>query len=178
MDGVVADVMRGASEFHKLPCPYRVGGHRGELVYDPCPLVGMDSETFWGPLDQDFWAGLPKTEEADRIVDLALRTFGKDGVCFLTSPTKYQGCADGKRAWAERHYPEIPVLLSCRSRAGAPPKWFCASPESLLIDDYAGNCREFQRFGGRVWLAPRPWNDRHSDEPRLLDLLREFLLDF
>ena len=42
-----------------------------------------------------------------------------------------------------------------------PPKWICARPDQLLIDDNDGNVESFRERGGQAILFPQPWNLNH-----------------
>ena len=160
MDGVVADFVLGAMQLHNKSWPYNdVQGDDGwnlDLVW------GMKPCEFWDPMGFEFWEGLQKTRDADAIVELLRLMVGHD-ICFLSSPCFTLGCMEGKRAWASRFYPEIPVLFSCQSMSAgaAPPKWFCAGQETVLIDDSNANVTSFRKAGGKAVLVPRPWNHLH-----------------
>ena len=142
MDGVVADFVAGAETFFNK----EFTGTDRDIVKH----FGMTDDEFWPHLDFAFWSSLPKTDEADEIVQACLAHTSY--VCFLSQPCKTIGSGEGKRAWAEAHYPDIPVLLSYDS------KYYCAAPDHVLIDDYVLNCHRFESCGGVTVVVPRPWN--------------------
>lgn len=173
MDGVVADFVEASLSLHGVPYPY--DNLKGDEAWDLMKHIGMSHEDFWRPLGYDFWSSIPKTPEADRIVDILVGFLGEEHVCFLTSPCNTDGCMDGKRAWAHKHYPNIPVLFSVRSgNSSPPPKQFCASSRSILVDDHTLNVNNFRQQGGKAFLVPRPWNKDWAQETNLVANLHEF----
>jgi 5'(3')-deoxyribonucleotidase len=109
MDGVIADFVGGITSLHGRPSPYSDPKNFGEFHMDK--IWGMTAEEFWAPLNRinsfDFWANLNPTPEAHDIVDLLSSRYGVENVCILTSPTLDSGCVPGKRAWTERHFPQL-----------------------------------------------------------------------
>lgn len=170
VDGVVCDLVTGILGLlgRKLP------EDRGDEAYNLRKTLGYrgSSQRFWQQFPRDFWSTLPKTKEADTIVELAWRHCGKDNVCFSTHPTPTPGCVDGKLAWVERYYPGMPVLLHCGDE---PKKGFVASNNMLLIDDCTRNVVEFRRAGGHSMLIARPWNRDWELEDSVLPRLAEYL---
>jgi len=173
----MADFTAGASRLHGVPNPHdEPDSPRGNAAWDTIELIGKTPEDFYAPMGFEFWAGLDKTPEADAIMFLARQYFGDGNICFLTAPIRTSGCIDGKLAWARQHYPDIPVLFSSRAASGGePPKHFCASKNSVLLDDRQKNVFDFRDAGGVGWVVPRPWNDHWGYEPHLIRELKLFL---
>lgn len=113
---------------------------------------------FWNSIPRSVWANLPKSEEFDQVLDFAINLVGRSNVCILTSPTLDPSCAAGKVEWIQRN---MPADMNRQYFIG-PRKWFCAAPESLLIDDCECNTQLFKNHGGQAILFPRPWNSKHN----------------
>jgi 5'(3')-deoxyribonucleotidase len=174
VDGVVADLVGGVLKF--LDC--QLPPERGDAAYDIAATLGyrFGNKAFWDHFNYDFWAGLPRTAEADEVVELACRYAGKENVSFSTHPTETYGCAEGKLAWLRRWYPELPVLLHCGAEVR---KDLLAAPQTLLIDDRSHNVDTFRAAGGMAFLFARPWNRdweiEGSNVPRLAAFLESFV---
>lgn len=146
LDGVLADFVQGASVVHnkdpKLVSSYGIDIHWGLIPSE-----------FWSPLGYEFWANLPLTAEAHEVVDMCSNAVGKENVGIITSPCLTEGCTEGKRTWVKEHFPDFLKNLLVGSA-----KYFCASPNTLLIDDWDTNCEKFREHGGAAFLFPQPWN--------------------
>lgn len=164
VDGVLANFVQGACDLHGVENPYLRKDSAGH--YDIVKLLGMPDKEFWEPLGQDFWADLPKMEHADTIVELLELTYGRDNICILTKPCKTVGCADGKRIWLRKHYPQFHYLI------GSSKSW-CAHQGSILFDDFAKNISRFRQANGRAYLVPAPWNHLYDVDP--LEAVSSFL---
>jgi hypothetical protein len=116
------------------------------------------SNDFWNQLDRKFWATIPKTLECDWLPDLCAKSVGRANVFLLTSPVIDPDCVAGKLEWI---YNNLPWWLHRQILIG-PHKWLCAKPNVLLIDDCDQNLEDFQTYGGRGFLVPRPWNSGYK----------------
>jgi hypothetical protein len=169
MDGVIADFVKGALSVHRGKFDEsNYAQLRGTNAWDIARWYMGPTSEFWGAFGYQFWKTLPKTPEADEIVDLCYQYVGEDRVAVLTSPVNTLGCLDGKRDWLAKHFPDLPMLLSVRSKHGkaTPPKEFCATPNSILVDDYDENIRKWIDAGGLGFLYPRRWNSLFEYERR------------
>jgi hypothetical protein len=177
MDGVVADFVAGCMRLHQRDWPYHRRENLGDVGWGLEKLWGLTPQQFWEPMDYDFWANLPKTAEADGVMEMLIGKCGIGNLCFLTACSLNNGCVDGKRVWVQRCFPDVPILFSCRSfhPEATGPKQFLANDDSLLVDDYSVNCDDFVEDGGLAFLFPRSWNRRYPEEPRALELLEQFL---
>lgn len=152
MDGVIADFVGHTCKAHDLPSPYGDRNCQGIFEMEKC--WGMTEEDFWKPLATfEFWADMPKTPEADDIVNHLVKEFGKDNICVLTNPSQYDGCISAKKEWIHRHYP----FLAKQMLFGA-AKQYLAGPNRFLVDDRDKNIIAFEEFGGRGITVPRDWN--------------------
>ncbi len=120
---------------------------------------------FWNQFNWEFWANLQKSEEFVLILDSSIEAVGPDKVLICTTPIcgpeiniwATTECLKGKYVWIENNLPEY----LHRSFSMTPQKHFCATPETLLIDDSRKNVDDFRAAGGHAILVPRPWNSVH-----------------
>lgn len=155
MDGVIADFVGATCKAHGLASPYGNVNCHGIFEMEQC--WGMTEEKFWEPLATfDFWAKMPKTPEADEIVDLLIKAFGAEQICVLTNPSSYDGCISAKKVWIKENYPMFDKQILFGSN-----KQFLAGPDRFLVDDRTKNITAFENFGGTGITVPRAWNHRH-----------------
>ena len=160
-DGVIADFVGGASKVHGVPPP------SSPIQWDLAKLWGMAEEEFWAPIDNlEFWSNLPKTPEADELVEFAVNRVGRENVAVLTAPSFGPFCPIGKRAWMRKNFP---FLESRMIFAGPKTKQFIAGPGKVLIDDKDSNVAEWTKAHGIGVLCPRYWNTGH---PSVKDVMR------
>lgn len=154
MDGVIADFARSALAANGIT-DYQYSELTQDIAKQFCENEKQEQE-FYEKLQYDFWVNLPKTAEADFVVDLLHRLYGED-LAIASSPLRISGCAQGKIDWLKKNFP----FLERRLLLGK-PKYLMAAPDKLLIDDLEENIERFESRGGRGLLFPRPWNrDRH-----------------
>lgn len=167
MDGVIADFVGAISLAHNRPNPYLKPEAQG--IWDMELLWGISAAEFYRPSDcREFWVSMPKTPEADQIVELALASFGLANTAILTAPSSFEGCIPGKRAWIERYYPTLKSQMIFGSA-----KEFLAGPNRWLLDDRDKNVDAFQKAGGHGVLVPRPWNRGHLESGNVIGVLFE-----
>lgn len=164
LDGVIVDFITGAFEAHGITHLEQ----KDVRYWDIKKLLGMGSEQFWGEFDEDFWVGLKMYDWADEVFEL----LGEYDVCLLTSPG-WRG-AGGKQQWIRKN---LPGYFKNNRYLIGPAKEFCASKDTVLIDDYEGNCNKFEFAGGHAILFPQYWNGcRHLIDMRM-DYIAEKLED-
>lgn len=170
MYGVVADFVAGTlKKFGVKHDPYlNPGNFCNWYVQD---LLGIPGEEFYGALDEAFWSNLPLTEEALAVVDAAEGAVKAGHVHFLTSPCASPHCYSGKYLWLRAHFPHLK-----KKYVPTPEKFLLSKPGRLLVDDSDDNCERWESRGGTAFLLPRPWNSRHGDRNRGLELFKDFLL--
>jgi len=153
MDGVLADFNLAAHLAHgREDCypgnPSAYGEWHIEKVW------GCTPEEFWAPLQyKGFWENIPKTPEADMIVELCLEKFGEKNTAILTSPSLDPYSVPGKREWIATRYPALKDQMLFGKAKG-----FVAGPRKVLIDDCDRNIWEWSDEGGYVIQVPRLWN--------------------
>jgi len=111
-------------------------------------------ESFWGSVTREMWANVPKTDFCDELIACSANYVGKENVFILTAPTLDPDCLAGKLEWIQRYCPS----WIQRQYLIGPPKYLCAKPDTLLIDDRVENVDCFREAGGQGMLVPRPWN--------------------
>lgn len=119
----------------------------------------LTEREFWLRFARKFWANLKKTEECDTLIEAAYNLVGEGGVYLLTAPIQDPECAAGKMELIRDTFPEF---WKDRRYLIAPPKFVCASPDSLLIDDSDANVNAFRKAGGQAALFAKPWNSAHA----------------
>lgn len=145
--------------------------------WDCFGLFGWDEKKFWDDdATIDFWANLPKTPEADELVELCEKSVGRENVCVMTAPGYGDAAVRamrGKQIWIQNNFPQFADKQVLYGK----PKWFAASPWNILIDDSDSNVDKFREWGGNYVLFPRPWNrmfDIHW-QGRNIEIVRDAL---
>ena len=154
MDGVLVDFVTAALRLHDR-LEVLQDWPAGE--WDMSEVMGISGPEFWGPIAEagaDFWATLEPYPWCDDLFELVEST---GPWCILTSPSGDPFCAAGKIAWLQRRFGR-----GFRRFLIGPPKWVCARPDQLLIDDNDTNVDRFRERGGRAILFPQPWNRNHA----------------
>lgn len=166
MDGVIADFVGSTCKAHGLESPYGNTNCLGIFEMEQC--WGMSEEDFWKPLGTfEFWADMPKTPEADEIVDFLLCKFGKENICILTNPSFYDGCISAKKQWVKKNYPMLAGQMLFGSQ-----KQFLAGSGRFLVDDRDKNIQSFNKFGGHGITVPRPWNHRYFYSDTVMQFIK------
>jgi 5'(3')-deoxyribonucleotidase len=151
VDGILANFVGVAIKAHNYTeGVYDRPEHMNEFWFNK--IMGITATEFWKPLNYDFWYGLEFMPDGLEILRMVEERFGKDNVCFLTSPSDEPQCSAAKHAWIYKHFPDY----KRRFLIGA-GKHFATSPWRVLIDDRNENVDEFRKKG-RAILLPRPWN--------------------
>jgi len=154
MDGVLVDFVRPALALHgreEVLADWPAG------EWDMPGILGISSEEFWRPIHAvgaRFWAELEPFVWCDPLLEL-VRSRGRFAI--LTSPSHDAGCAAGKITWLQSR-----LGYDFRDFLIGPPKWLCARPGQLLIDDNDTNVERFRERGGEAILFPQPWNRNHA----------------
>lgn len=171
LDGVLVEFVRGMVKAHGLPSdPYDDPKWAGEYLLTK--VLGIPKlHTLWKPATHKFWAELEPSPECPSILAICERIFGADNIWLLTSPSLNTGSASGKMTWI---YNNLPKHYHRRFMIG-PGKELCADANSVLIDDSDDVLGRFVAAGGHGVLYPRPWNSRHSEADRRVEVMTEEL---
>lgn len=159
LDGVVADFVTGLCDKLGIFNPYLYERNLGE--YEMAKMLGVDWTKEVLPLmDGEFFANLDLMPDAHAIMAYA------KGLCkrrsFLTVVPNCPGAADGKKAWVEKHFPGMPLILVADSKDLHGDKSNMANSRTWLIDDRPFNVIEFRKGNGKGILVPRAWNSLHK----------------
>lgn len=166
MDGVIADFVSAAIEYHGLPDPYTRPENLGTFEIEQ--LWGITERAFWGPLGgKDFWHDLKKTPEADEIIDLLTARVGVENICIATAPSESVWSIPGKKAWIKRNYPQF-----SRSILFGGSKHFLAGDKKVLVDDRDKNLIAFNREGGTSVVVPRAWNRAYLERETVMESIK------
>lgn len=155
MDGVFVDIMRGIENY------FGVFLDHASYSQDFYKKLGMHREDFWSGLSTEFWATLPKTEDADLI--LALVEPYKPMILTAHPGFGIAQCVAGKVQWLEMHL--LDYLQEDRVVFSGRDKSFLANPGVILIDDHDTTITDWNKAGGDGILVPRPWNGTHGCDP-------------
>lgn len=147
----------GDYEYDKFPseCGYDIIGAYSKLSGKPT----MDVKSFWEYYTRDVWETIPLSPQFQMILDFA-EQFGQKNVCLLSSTTKGPDQLAGKLKWVQTY---LPSWLH-RQYLFGPRKWFCAGPDTVLVDDSDDNVNSFRQWGGHAILVPRPWNTNRGKD--------------
>lgn len=121
-------------------------------------VFGITEQEMWRAIDENsynFWSTLEEYEWAKDLYSHC-RIFGN--VYFLTSPSIHDQSSAGKVAWMKK----FTGNAQFHDFLMGPPKFLCAKPDNVLIDDSDKNCNSFASAGGKTILFPQPWNALHS----------------
>ena len=165
LDGVLADFNLGWHRLNHLPNAYANPENHG--IYDLTDIYNMSLDNFWKGLNKDFFAELPKTQEADELVEFLIDTFGVQNITILSSPPHGYPCAmEGKVLGVNKHFPMLKsFLFGSRKR-------LCSGHGRVLIDDFDKHIKEFNAGGGHGILVPRPWNSGFQQHTATLEVVK------
>lgn len=153
LDGVLADMVRGAFRVHGRSLPMK------DVQWEFDKQLGIEPTEFWAAFDYNFWLNLDPLADGMELLRLVEGLVGVEQIGLLSSPCDTVGCRDGKQQWVNKHLPQYRKRLFLGSA-----KELFAGPTKVLIDDYGGhdgkpgNTQKFLMAGGWSVLAPRPWN--------------------
>lgn len=162
MDGVLYDFVGSACKEHNLPSPYGSTNCNGVFEMETC--WGMTEEQFWAPIKtREFWEFMPKTPEADDIVNFLIGKFGEENICILSNPSAQDNSIGGKKACIKRDYPML-----AKSMLFGSAKQFLAGPGRYLVDDRDKTIIAFESFGGVGITVPRSWNRMYFNKDHVM----------
>lgn len=162
---VILDIDGVLGNFLKQACKYHGKDYDSMMQewdpgnYDCNKPFGFteDHAGFWKPFDRAFWAGMEMYEGASAFVNGIEETVGAENICLCTSPSECPQSAAGKMEWIARNFPAYK-----RRFLIGPAKEFCASNNTVLIDDCGLNVVKFGDAGGSAFLFPALWNSLHG----------------
>lgn len=118
------------------------------IDYEPC--------VYWNHFKREFWADLTINPWCFDLIQLCEEFAGRDNIAICTSVTKDGDCLAGKMDWIHKY---MPAWLH-RQFLMTPRKGFTADNDSILIDDFEDNIKDFEsgNHPGRGIIFPQPWN--------------------
>lgn len=152
MDGVLTDFHRASLAAHDAIELY---DQWPEGEYDIAKVLGVTEVDFWDRLNSlEFWVYMPKLPEADDLMSYC-KTKGE--VIVLTSAAQGYS-ASGKEIFLRNHYPGVPWVMTRHKHLLAKDQ------NTILIDDWFKNVKEFESAGGRAIHYPAKANGlKHID---------------
>lgn len=139
LDGVLADFNNRFEEFSEGISPKNY-----EAMY------GLDE--FWDLINEigvRFWVGIKWLPDGIKL----WRYIKKYDPILLSAPSRDDSSKLGKRLWVKRHLPGVKLILT-----PAYMKREYANENSILIDDYHKNIREWEEEGG-IGIKHVSYND-------------------
>jgi hypothetical protein len=160
LDGVIRDFSAGLIDHFDMDYTTEDICSWGYSIDKVREKYGFSFLEFWENLPEEFWANIPKTPEADEVLEIVKPL----NPIIFTSPGYPHG-ASGTYEWILRNLPDYKKRWIIGTN-----KALLAGPHTrpnLLIDDYDKNAQQFFGAGGDIILFPRPWNSLHSlsDDP-------------
>ena len=134
--------------------------HQGNYLVDE--ILDISRKRFWENIyrfGEDFWRYL---DEYPWFQDLYNKLNKITQVVFLTTPTNFGYCLEGKLKWLKDRFGE-----DFDQYIFTHHKHFVADRQSLLIDDYDSNIDKFEVWGGRGVLFPQIWNRNYRIENKI-----------
>lgn len=126
--------------------------------------LGINYDQMWSRIFKagtEFWSDMNEYSWYQYLYD-NLTQLGR--VVYLTSPSHCPFAAMGKMEWLQaRHGPNFEDFIITNN------KYFCARPDSVLIDDRDKYLDQFTEQGGNVIVFPQLWNDKYEEALPFLD---------
>lgn len=157
LDGVLGNLVGKTCELFGLDYEETMAKWpRGIFSFEAA--MGFDASKFHNGLSaagEEWWEGI---KPYPYFADLWAGAKKLAPTYILTRPTLHHTSASGKVRWLRKHFGDTfdDYLIGA-------PKFLCASPNNLLIDDHDGNVASFIEAGGSAILFPQPWNARHRE---------------
>lgn len=136
MDGVLADFF---TEYARL-----AGIKSGN--YREIPPAKTDP-TLQKMIGTDFFARLPKLRNADELVHMTVKLFGRYHICSSPLRGDHEGSEKWKRVWIQKHLKPAPVDIVITPNKAKWAKQADGTP-NILIDDRGSNISAWEAAGG------------------------------
>ena len=178
MDGVLVDFLRRLCAWFNKENPY--SQPRSQGVWDCYKLLGLGPVDIASALNTSrFWREMEWMPDGKDIFTAVARAVGKQNICILTHTSNFPEAAGGKAWWLSEHLPGVPARILFGDDAPE-AKASKAASDTILVDDSDANVHAYRDECCPAILVPRPWNSRHVDAGRALELvtreLNELLL--
>ena len=160
IDGVLSNWTDEACDLCDIDCKnpdIRKGLKEGKYL-DKLGIIS--EEDMWKKVTdegQDFWIRLKLFSWAKKLVD-KMKELGD--VLFLTSPGCCIPASSGKAQWVQDHFGKdmLPNLILCKK------KEYCASKNTILVDDTLKKVEQFREAGGHAFLWPNQYSLEDGEE--------------
>lgn len=158
IDGVMGDFAAAAARLMSTERPDLV-----EAIgqWSKHHLTSEQRASIWKRIDavgEAFWLDIELTPWAKRLWK-ECNALGE--TIFLTSSSAHPTSASGKLKWMQKHFGGY----NCRSYLIGPRKEFCATPQTIFVDDNDHKVEPFREAGGYAILVPQPWNSNKDIIP-------------
>lgn len=151
MDGVLCDFWGKVYEFFP---DFKIKEPKTEVLWEAILSI------------PNFWEGLKPLPDYRKLVDLCIELVGKENVYILSAGSRFDERAiPGKKKWLKHWLSDID-----ESKFNFVPRKFkkdFANSDSLLIDDFAKNVKDFIKSGGKALLYTN-YNDTKQQLKNLL----------
>lgn len=149
LDGVLADFHQTYLNLVGFPASMEaVRQHGGNIP----PAIGQTDEEFWDSVPREFFEGLPLLSDARELLQI-VRTFDPEFHICSSPGTNKPWVITEKVNWVHKHLdPNFNRFIISNDKPIA------ANTRTVLLDDWDGQCNNFQVMGGTSILVPRPWN--------------------
>jgi 5'(3')-deoxyribonucleotidase len=169
LDGVLSDFEKAACKLCDLDIEdpgvrehLKSGGRIDKYVSD---------DDMWAKINEEgskFWENLELFPWAKDLYNTMKKK--SDLVAFLTSPSYEPDCAAGKVKWITKNFDTTDFIIT-------PEKHFCATPNSILIDDSQAKLDKFAKYGGNTFLWPNSlvFEDNNKNSEKVIEDLVEYI---
>lgn len=141
MDGVLADFFHEYAKLAGVP-----ENERGRHDYHLIP-PNLREPVISQMVGTDFFYRLPKFPDADRLVAMIIKLFGKYSICSSPLRGDHENSAAMKTAWIRENLNPQPEQIVITPRKGKYAKQPDGTP-NILIDDRGSNITEWEASGG------------------------------
>lgn len=160
LDGVVANWEKRAIEvlgmdFESTKNILKTGVDLEDICeVHPWEILDKKHNEFWNELELFPWA----YQMIEKLCEFGEVSFLSSGGNIYRRPEGVGNAGLGKTMWVSDKFKnyQIPLILTKH-------KYFCAGPNSILIDDTAKKIDEFTRYGGHGFLFPHPYKILDGD---------------
>lgn len=141
MDGVLADFFHEYAKLAGVP-----ENERGRHDYHLIPPV-LREPVINQMIGTDFFYRLPKFADADRLVTMIVRLFGKYSICSSPLRGDHGNSGEQKTRWIRDYLHPQPEQIIITPHKGRYAKQPDGTP-NILIDDRGSNITEWEAAGG------------------------------
>lgn len=168
MDGVITDFVSSINKCMGIP------EHTPALIRNWWEEYDVSFEQVNNYCTIDFWQNLTWLSDGKEILSAVLDKFPQLSIFLLTTPMPNPGSWTGKFKWVQKHLPLFTKQLIVTTVSKA----LFVGSDTLLIDDYDKNIKEFIAAGGQGILVPRSSNSLYKQAGETLQVVKNRLEEF